>query len=140
MATQAGTRVARAVVESTVVAVKTVDRMRARVPGSARRPRPEGLRATERLWQDTAAPSPELASVVGPEATQALTQESTGKATPLPRQPRPRRKPQAPEAGHKTVRAEAPAGKRATAKARPKKADAPAKAGARKKQAPRRRS
>ena len=137
MATQAGTRVARAVVQSTVGAVKTVDRLRSRVPGSAPRPRPEGTRATERLWQDTAAPSPKMAAAVGPEAIRALLRESSPeKAKPARPRTQARRKAQPPEAGRKTVNAAAPAGKRATAPASPKKAGAHKV----KKQAPRRRS
>jgi hypothetical protein len=142
MATQAGTRVARALVQSTVLAVRAVDRLRARVLGGA--PHPRGAQVTERLWQDTVAPSPKVAGAVGPEATQALRKAPPEEAkAEAPRRPTQARRKKAPpaEAGRKTVQVSAPAGKRAVAPATPKKAGAsPKKAGTRKKQAPRRRA
>jgi histone H1/5 len=152
LATQAGTRVARAVVETTVVAMKALDRLRARWLKGSPRLHPERLQAIERLWEETVAPSPKMAGAVGPEASAALRRESAEKTRPVRRQPR--RKPQPREEGRKTVQAPAPAGKRTTApapqkKAVAKKAAAPKaaapkaavpKAAAPKKQAPRRRS
>jgi hypothetical protein len=165
MATQAGTRMARAVVDTTVVAMRALERLRARWLKGSPRLHPERLQAIERLWEDTVAPSPKMTGAVGPEATQALRRETAGKTQALRRKSPARRKPPQPREegrktvqspapagkrttapvppgneGRKTVQAPAPAGKRTTAPATRKKAGAAKKAGAQKKQAPRRRS
>ena len=124
MATQAGTRVARAVVETTVVAMRALEWLRARWLKGSPRLHPERLRAMERLWEDTVAPSPKMAGAVGPEATQALRKEVAEKTRPVRRQSPTRHKLQPRDEGRKTVQAPAPAGKSATAPASPKKADA----------------